>query len=183
MPTIAKERFSIQGVFLPSTRSLNQIPRNSDRTLFLPQLEGPTNHPQKNGHLSSVRANMKSLSASSWEISTSGHRRGNGATLRVPQDRAVVGFRRYSGGRFERAASTQITGGFDCSGGGRRRQGEAPDRMRLRLAFSAIVLVLVIVLVLDLDLDLCSGGLKGRGDRTVRLRRRAVRRGRSFYLI
>ena len=38
MPTIAKERFSIQGVFLPSTRSLNQIPRNSDRTLFLPHL-------------------------------------------------------------------------------------------------------------------------------------------------
>jgi hypothetical protein len=27
-----------QGVFLPSTRSLNQILRNSDRTLFLPQL-------------------------------------------------------------------------------------------------------------------------------------------------
>jgi hypothetical protein len=42
---------------LRSTKLLNQILRNSDRTLFLPQLEGPTNHWQENGPFSSAAAN------------------------------------------------------------------------------------------------------------------------------
>jgi hypothetical protein len=51
-PPLQKNGFLFRGVFLPSTRLLNQNLRNSHRTLFLPQLEGPTNHVQKNHRLS-----------------------------------------------------------------------------------------------------------------------------------